>query len=245
MHPTDIPVLLPSLSEVLDLELYPLVRYIPPCAEIQGQPDCENSELLDHEIESQNARCEICHDKYISPKTKHTDTTRTEECEPLRKLPYEHAYHLRISVYFLGRMATFIHGIFQQSCIESWLFSNTECSTCHRQVIDPDRISESAQMLLCVEGHEGVVYSLVVSPDGRRRTVLRGHRHGVSSVVFSPSGLYVVSGSRDGTIRIWSLESGRAASASLNGKNGGVSCIVFSADGNQLVTSSFGGHLQI
>ncbi len=35
---------------------------------------------------------------------------------------------------------------------------------------------------------------------------LRGHTGGVNSVVFSPDGKHVVSGSRDDTVRIWGAE---------------------------------------
>ena len=35
--------------------------------------------------------------------------------------------------------------------------------------------------------------------------ILRGHSEGVYSVVFSPNGEYLVSGSRDSTIGVWNF----------------------------------------
>lgn len=73
MRTAIMPDTLPSLAEALDK--YPLVRYIPPRAEPQEQPDWEDSILPDHEIESWNACCGICYDDYIPPGSKTSDTT--------------------------------------------------------------------------------------------------------------------------------------------------------------------------
>lgn len=88
----DIPAILPSPAEAV--EQYPLVRYVPWRADHSDQPDWEDSDLLDHEIESWNACCEICRDDYTAPDLKNETSLLEEPPEPLRKLPCEHAYHV-------------------------------------------------------------------------------------------------------------------------------------------------------
>ncbi len=39
-------------------------------------------------------------------------------------------------------------------------------------------------------------------------STLKGHEHNVTSVVFTPSGDHLISGSWDKTIRVWEVESG-------------------------------------
>lgn len=98
MRPPIIPVVLPSLAEALDE--YPLVRYVPPRTELEEEPDWQVSDLPDHEVESWNACCGICHEDYVQPGPKDGDALEAEECEALRKLPCEHAYHVRTDVRF-------------------------------------------------------------------------------------------------------------------------------------------------
>ncbi len=43
------------------------------------------------------------------------------------------------------------------------------------------------------------------------KATLDGHERGVATVVFSPDGTLLASGSWDGTIRIWDVEDRRAS----------------------------------
>lgn len=91
-----IPGILPCLSEAQ--RWYPLVRYVPPRAELEASPHWENSELPDFEIDSLNACCGICRSDYTVPKQKESGIREEEQerdREPLRKLPCEHVYHVR------------------------------------------------------------------------------------------------------------------------------------------------------
>jgi len=57
----------------------------------------------------------------------------------------------------------------------------------------------TGRLLRTLEGHEGGVSSAAFSPDGQ------GHEGWVLSATFSPDGRFVVTGSSDGTAKIWEL----------------------------------------
>jgi WD40 repeat protein len=67
--------------------------------------------------------------------------------------------------------------------------------------------------------------------------VLKGHLHRVESVAFSPDGKQVVSGSRDNTVRLWEVESGRELRRLIS-HVGDVQSVAFSPDGKQVVSGS-------
>jgi len=64
-----------------------------------------------------------------------------------------------------------------------------------------------------------------------------GHTNRVTSVAFSPDGQQVLTGSWDGTAKLWDL-SGREIQ-SFSGHTSGVGSVAFSPDGQQVLTGSF------
>ena len=85
---------------------------------------------------------------------------------------------------------------------------------------------DTGELQATLSGHEGKVYSVVFSPDGKRiatasqdRTIgvwdaetgylflrLRGHQREVLAVAFSRDGRRIISASEDGTVRVWESE---------------------------------------
>jgi WD40 repeat protein len=64
-----------------------------------------------------------------------------------------------------------------------------------------------------------------------------GHNESVNSVAFSPHGKYLASGSRDNTVKLWSVESQKEITT-LQGHRDSVWCVTFSPDGKYLASGS-------
>jgi WD40 repeat protein len=75
--------------------------------------------------------------------------------------------------------------------------------------------------------------------------VWQGHTSSVRSVVYSPDGRNVVSGSGDNTIRIWDAQTGAAVGEPLKGHNKSVSSVTYSPDGQNVVSSSADNTIRI
>ena len=103
---------------------------------------------------------------------------------------------------------------------------------------------------------KGIIRAITYSPDGTRLAVassigiwlydphngqaldlLTTHTDYVNSVAFSPDGRTLVSGSKDGIIRLWDTQTG-ILRQSLTGHTGSVSSVVFSSDGTSLASGS-------
>ncbi len=73
---------------------------------------------------------------------------------------------------------------------------------------------------------------------------LTGHTSPVWWVSFSPDGSRIVTGSVDGTAKVWDARTG-SASLDLIGHKGAVTSALFSPDGSRIVTGSSGGTAKV
>jgi len=67
---------------------------------------------------------------------------------------------------------------------------------------------------------------------------LRGHTDQVWCTAFSADGKYIVSGSKDGTIRVWNGHTGNPVLGPLKMHTGGVGCVTFSPNGRRIASGS-------
>jgi WD40 repeat protein len=65
-----------------------------------------------------------------------------------------------------------------------------------------------------------------------------GHTDWIWSVAFSPDGQHIVSGSGDGTIRVWDAMAGATAAGPFTGHTDQVNSVAFSPDGQHVVSGS-------
>ena len=73
--------------------------------------------------------------------------------------------------------------------------------------------------------------------DGRQLTIYHGHTGWIQSLVFSPDGATLASGSHDHTVRLWDRQTGQCLKT-LRGHTGCIQSLAFSPDGITLASGS-------
>jgi len=79
---------------------------------------------------------------------------------------------------------------------------------------------------------------------GEPRRSLRGHSHIVQDVVISSDGQFALSGSWDGTLRLWDIQAGSTARLFVGHKKDVLS-VAFSVDNRQIVSASRDGTIKL
>ena len=74
----------------------------------------------------------------------------------------------------------------------------------------------------------------------QERFAVRGHKGTVSSVAFSPDGATIVTGSWDGTVRLWDAENG-AERRAFQWPTGNVNSVAHSPDGTRIAAAGLAG----
>lgn len=105
----------------------------------------------------------------------------------------------------------------------------------------PDRL------FLATAGNDGAVKlwrPLLAFGKRPEPIVLRGHADAVTSIAFSPDGRRIVSGGRDGTLRVWDTATGQETFA-FSAHADGVTCVAFSHDGHRVASAGGEGTVRI
>ena len=74
--------------------------------------------------------------------------------------------------------------------------------------------------------------------------MMRGHVYQVDAAAVSADGRWAITGSQDGMVRAWELESGKALEA-LNGHQGRIEAAAISSDGSLAVTGGGDGMVRV
>lgn len=90
----------------------------------------------------------------------------------------------------------------------------------------------------------GVAPLVIQAPDGSARIRLRGHSGYVNALAFSPDGGHLVTGSDDGTARVWNARGG-ALERTLRGHDGTVRGVSYSDDGRRIATAGSDGTVRV
>ena len=114
--------------------------------------------------------------------------------------------------------------------------------------IDWRTVSDAAYEMLLVacqlDEPETVEPSAQEAKADQARMVLEGHEHGVWSVAVTPDGKKIVSGSVNGPLKVWDLESGECR-ATLEGHTSSVPGVAVTPDGKKVVSSSWDKTLKV
>ena len=90
----------------------------------------------------------------------------------------------------------------------------------------------------------GATPLVIQAPDGSARLRLRGHRGYVNALAFSPDSKHLLTGSDDGTARVWNARSG-ALERTLRGHEGTVRSVSYSDDGQRIATAGSDGTVRV
>lgn len=123
---------------------------------------------------------------------------------------------------------------------------------------------EKQSAVMVLRGHQDIVYSVAITPDGKRavsassdRTLkvwdlasgrctdtFKGHEEKVYGVAVTPNGKCAVSGSVSGTLKVWDLMFG-SCTATLEGHKETVFSVDITPDGKRVVSGSLAGILKV
>jgi len=105
-------------------------------------------------------------------------------------------------------------------------------------------VSDGGRIAVAGDADARDAYPIVVQEvDGRGRMQLKGHTGEIVALDFSPDGTHLISGSNDGTARIWDLETGRGRTLAADSES--VRWVSYSADNERVATAGADGTIRL
>jgi WD40 repeat protein len=150
-----------------------------------------------------------------------------------------------------GRLAVFIP---EMSTLEVWQLGPSPQGATRELAVTLGHSTASALAVSrdgksVAVGADGGQVTVVRSsaPDPKYRLVLPGHRRAVRALAFTPGGDRLISGSADGTARVWDVRPDRTGLSPviLDGHTGGVFSVAVSPDGSHVLTTSDDGTARV
>ena len=159
------------------------------------------------------------------------------------KEPLIHTYAEDYSVAFSPDGKRIFSGSYNLHKITVRIWDATTC----RQIGEPMSIYSNTLGYHSIDFSPDGKYIVSVSSDtvflwdvinGKCLDTLIGHNGMVNAVAFSPNGERIVSGAKDGTVRIWNSAAGKLFRRQLIGHSDEVHTVSFSPDGKRIVSGS-------
>jgi WD40 repeat protein len=94
-----------------------------------------------------------------------------------------------------------------------------------------------------VRAGPGNAARILDTADQTERFVLGGHSAPVTAAVFSPDGRHILTGSEDGTARLWDAATGSALGVMRSARSA-IRSVAFAGDGSEAMVLSEGGTLR-
>ena len=127
---------------------------------------------------------------------------------------------------------------------EEWVTSVNFSPNGHRMASGEGTFFE-AQRTTSIKNHKSNICIWDAATEAPLGESLRGHEKSVTTVVFSPDGRRIVSGSEDSSLRLWDATTGAQLGEPLRGHEKSVTGVAFSPDGNRIVSGGNDGTVRL
>ena len=124
------------------------------------------------------------------------------------------------------------------------LFAQADQAMEHKDYDAAARLAAQAEVANPNEPRTKELLAKILAEYGGELRVLTGHKGGVTTVVYSPDGKFLLSGGVDQTLKLWDAATGKEV-RTFTGHRGAVTSVAFSPDGGMAVSGSSDSTLRL